>query len=93
MGRVPVLLALIAVIAGCGGGSDATGPSVPDVAGTYQGAFTLTASSTAGSQNLGVFPATATITQRKTNLSISIVDQQGGSITFTGIVAAGGAIA
>jgi autotransporter translocation and assembly factor TamB len=80
------------MVLGCGGGDSTAPPEVPNVAGTYEGAFTLTASSTAGNQNLGSFPATATITQQGSDLSIAIADQEGGSLTFTGTVVAGGAI-
>ncbi len=76
---------------GCGG--DPPGPSIPSVAGVYQGAFTLTLSSDAGEQNLGPSPATATINQDESDIFVGITDPQGSaSATFTGTVAAGGAI-
>ena len=53
--------------------------------------FIVTSSSAAGNQNLGTFPATATISQQKSNLSIIIVPPQGGALTFSGTIAEGGA--
>ena len=83
---------LALVLLGCGSG-DSTGPStLPDIAGTYEGEFTVTASSAVANQNLGTFPATATISQQKSNLSIVVVAPQGAALTFNGTVAAGGAI-
>jgi hypothetical protein len=77
---------------GCGGGDSTGPPTVPDVAGTYQGEFTVTASSAAANRNLGTFPGTATISQQKSNVSIVIVAPQGGALTFSGTIVEGGAV-
>jgi hypothetical protein len=90
--RNPLVGAVAVMVLSCGGGDSTGPPEIPQVAGTYQGAFTITASSSAASQNLGTFPGTATITQQGSRLSIAIVDPQGGSFTFAGTIAAGGAI-
>ena len=86
------LLAGVALMPGCGG-ADSTGPpTVPDVAGTYQGEVTVAASSAVANQNLGTFPATATISQQKSNLSIVIVAPEGDALTFSGTIVEGGAV-
>ena len=92
MTRAAVLAGVVLTLTGCGGG-DSTGPAtLPDIAGTYEGEFTVSASSAVANQSLGRFPATATISQQKSNLSIVVVAPQGGAFTFIGTVAAGGAI-
>ena len=91
MTRLSSLGSIALMLLGCGDG-DSIGPgTVPDIAGTYQGEFTVTASSAAANQNVGAFPATATISQQKSNLSIVIVPSQGGALTFSGTVVEGGA--
>jgi hypothetical protein len=92
MKQIAVITALALFLGGCGDGDSTSPPSVPDVAGTYSGAFTVSASSSAGNQNLGTVPATATVTQRGADLSIAVVGQQGESFTTDGTIAAGGAI-
>lgn len=83
---------MVMVLAGCGGGDSTEPATVPDIAGSYQGQVTATASSAVASQNLGTFPATATISQQKANVSIVVVPPQGGALTLNGTVAPGGAI-
>src|SRR5688572_17561721 len=86
------LVAVALLLAGCGDGDSTSPPSVPNVAGSYRGAFTVTASSSAGTQNLGSFPATGAIVQQGSDLSIGVIDSQGESFSFTGTIAPGGAI-
>ena len=89
--RMLVLLAGVAWMVGCG--DDSSGPSIPTVAGVYQGTYTLTASSEGGEENLGPLPATATINQDESDIFIGITDPQGTvSATFIGTIAPGGAI-
>ena len=93
MQRFPPLGIIALILLGCGGGDSTAPPAVPDLAGTYQGEFTVTASGGATNPSPGTFPATATISQQKSNLSIVIVAPQGGALTFNGTIAAGGDIA
>jgi hypothetical protein len=86
------LVAVALLLAGCGDEDSISPPNVPDVAGSYRGAFTVTASSSAGTQNLGSFPATGVIVQQGSDLSIGVIDPQGESFSFTGTIAPGGAI-
>jgi hypothetical protein len=86
------LAAVALLLAGCGDGDSNSPPTVPDVAGSYRGAFTVTASSSAGTQNLGSFPATGVIVQQRSELEIGVIDQQGESFSFTGTVAPAGGI-
>jgi hypothetical protein len=80
------------LLIGCGGGDSASPPSVPDVAGSYRGSFTVTASSSAGTENLGSFPATGVVIQQGSGLEIGVLDPQGESFSFTGTIAPGGGI-
>jgi hypothetical protein len=91
MKRLP-LLGGMALLVGCGGGDSTGPPTVPDLAGTYQGEFVITSSSAVANRNLGTFPASATISQQKSNLSIVIVAPQGGALSFSGTIVEGGAI-
>jgi hypothetical protein len=89
--RTLALLACIAgLLAGCG--DDSSGPSIPNVAGTYEGTITAGATSEVGAQNLGTFPAAATIAQDTSALIVNILFQENGSLTFSGTVAADGVI-
>jgi hypothetical protein len=92
MRQIPyVVIAL--VLAACGSeGDSAAPPSTPDIAGAYQGEFTVRASSDVADQNLGSFPATATISQQKSGISIVLVPEQGGTFSFSGTVLTNGAI-
>ncbi len=92
MKRLPLLGTMALTWLGCGGGDSTGPPTIPDVAGTYQGELTVTAASAVANQNLGTFPATGTISQQKSNLSIVIVAPQGGAFSFSGTIGAGGAI-
>jgi hypothetical protein len=89
--RFSVLGSMAFLLLGCGDGDSISPTGVPDVAGTYHGEFTVTASSAAANQSVGAFPATATISQQKSNLSIVIVPPEGGALTFSGTIADGGA--
>jgi hypothetical protein len=80
------------VLLACNAGDSTDSPTLPDLAGAYAGEFTVAASSAVANQNLGPFPATATISQQKSNVSIVVVAPEGGALTFHGTVAAGGAI-
>lgn len=92
MRTLPLLACMGWLVTGCGSDGP-SGPSIPNVAGFYQGTYTLTRSSDVGEQNLGPFPANATINQDETDLFVGISDPQGtASVTFTGTIAAGGAI-
>jgi hypothetical protein len=86
------LLAVALLLAGCGDGDSSSPPNVPDVAGSYRGGFTVTASSSAGTENLGSFPATGVIAQQGSDLEVGVIDQQGESFSFTGTIAPGGGI-
>jgi hypothetical protein len=92
MTRLPLLGGMTLLLVGCGGGDSTGPPTVPDIAGTYQGEVSATASSAVANQNLGTFPGTATISQQKSNVSIVVVPPQGGALTLSGTIAAGGAI-
>jgi hypothetical protein len=79
-------------LAACGSG-DSIGPApIPDLAGAYDGAFTVVASTTGAHQDLGSHSATATISQQKSAVSIVLVPAQGGTFSFSGSVLPGGAI-
>lgn len=79
-------------LAGCSGGDSTGPPSIPDLAGAYDGEFTVRASTAVADQNLGSFPATATISQQKSGVSIVVVPPQGGTFSFSGTVLPGGAV-
>ena len=85
MKRPLYLCVVVFLLVGCG---DSTGP-VPNVGGTYQGAWTTSTSSPVSSYEEGPFPATATISQRAANLTITITDEQiatGGDHIWTGTI-------
>jgi hypothetical protein len=94
MNRFPPLLAIALLLAACGGSEgDSTGPPpIPDLAGAYDGEFTVRASIDIADQDLGSFPATATLSQQKSGISIVIVPEQGGTFSFSGTVLSNGAI-
>jgi hypothetical protein len=88
-----LIVALSLLVAACGSeGDSTTPPSTPDIAGAYQGEFTVRASSDVADQDIGTFPATATISQQKAGISIVLVPERGGTFSFSGSVLPNGAI-
>jgi hypothetical protein len=86
------LLAVALLLAGCGSGDSTSPPNVPDIAGSYRGTATVTASSSAGTETLASFPATGVIVQQGSGLEIAVIDSQGEAFEFTGTIAPGGGV-